>query len=328
MTKKATRGRPQRDEQILHNLLVRVARQYYLGKMTHQQIAEKEGVPRIKITRLLKEAEERRIVEFKIQDPLVNALELEEKMQSTFGLAHAIVAPTPASDEELYDVLGRFASDFLTRNLRNNISIGVGWGRTLNGMLPHLQRSSHANLRVVSLTGGLAANNRQPNPYDVASAVAKKLHARAFYPLLPAIVESTQARTLLFREKSMKDVMSLWKSLQIALVSIGVIATDTGVYYSFRDPNSEAERARRLGAVGDILATPFNIKGHFVDQGFSRRLIKIPFPYLTKIPIVAGVAGGRQKVPAILGALRSGYLNTLITDEETAKSVLSLQNKA
>ncbi|MFC2500111.1 MAG: sugar-binding domain-containing protein [Selenomonas noxia] len=36
-----------------------------------------------------------------------------------------------------------------------------------------------------------------------------------------------------------------------------------------------------------------------------------------------GMAASREKVPAILGALRGRYINVLITDEETAKILLN-----
>ena len=36
------------------------------------------------------------------------------------------------------------------------------------------------------------------------------------------------------------------------------------------------------------------------------------------------VAGLEMKAEAILGAVRGGYINTLITDEEAAKAVLAL----
>jgi DNA-binding transcriptional regulator LsrR (DeoR family) len=313
-----------REDPTRHNLLVRVARLYYLRNLTHQEIADREGMSRIKVTRLLQEALQKNIVEFRIKDPKIDTLELEESFQSAFGLRQAIIAPTLQTDAEVYDVLGRFAADFLNRHLRAHLSIGIGWGRTLNGMLPYLERSPYRDLRVVSLTGGLSANDRQPNPYDVASAFADRLKAGLHYPLLPAIVESEQTRKLLMKEKSIREMLALWTSIDIALISIGVIATDTGVYYSFADPTREAKRVMSLGAVGDILTSPFDEQGRLVDAGFSRRLIRIPFEDLKKIPIVAGIAGGRHKVKAILGALRSGYLNTLITDEETARQVLAL----
>ena len=37
---------------------------------------------------------------------------------------------------------------------------------------------------------------------------------------------------------------------------------------------------------------------------------------------VIGVAGGLSKVDAILAALRGGYVDILITDEETAQALL------
>jgi len=251
-------------------------------------------------------------------------LDLEEDLQKAFGLRHVIIAPTPQTDAEIYDFLGRFGADLLARGLRDGLSIGIGWGRTLNGMLPYLERTACRDVSVVSLTGGLAANDRQPNPYDVASAVADRLEVGLYYPLLPAIVDSEQTRNLLLREKNVRQFIARWKSIDIALVSIGVISPHTGVYYSFADPAREAERARRRGAVGDILATPFDETGAFVDVGFTRRLLTIPFEDLKKVPVVAGIAGGRHKTQALLGALRSGYLNTLITDEDSARRVMAL----
>ena len=309
-------------EEIKHNLLVRIARLYYLCNMTHQEIADQEGVSRIKITRLLKEAVDKKIVEFNIKDPLLQNLELEEEIQRTFNLKTAVVTPTPRSQNELFDILGRFAADFLTRKLQPNLNIGIGWGRTLNGMLPYLDRAAARNIRVISLTGGLAANELQPNPYDVASTLAGKLRATPYYPLAPAIVESNKVKQLLLSEREIKDIVVLWKKIDIALMSIGVIACDTGLYYSFPDPQQECERVRKLGAVGDLLATPFDIDGQFVKTGFLHRMITIDFKDLKKVPIVAGIAGGRHKVQAILGALRTGCLNTLITDEDTARRIV------
>ena len=40
---------------------------------------------------------------------------------------------------------------------------------------------------------------------------------------------------------------------------------------------------------------------------------------------VIGIAGGKVKVKAILGALRGGYIKILITGERTAKKVMNLE---
>jgi len=46
------------DDDIKHNMMVNIARLYYLKRMTHQQIGQKLGLSRVKVTRLLKEVVE------------------------------------------------------------------------------------------------------------------------------------------------------------------------------------------------------------------------------------------------------------------------------
>lgn len=312
---------------VRHNRLVRVARLYYLCGMTHQQIADREGLSRIKVTRLLKEAVGRKIVRFQIEDPAVQSLEMEDSLQRRFGLKEAIVAPTPQEASGLYDILGRFAADYLHRRIRDGMIVGLGWGRTLNGMLSHLRPLPGADLTVVSLTGGLAANANQPNPYDVVSAAAERLRAAPAYPLVPAIVHTAEAKAVLLREKKVREILALWRRLDIALMSIGAVAPETGFYYSFPNPEREVERVRKLGAVGDLLGKPFDIQGRPVRASWLHRTLAIAFETLAKVPLVVGIAGGEAKVPAILGVLRSGALNVLITDERAAERVLRLSEK-
>jgi DNA-binding transcriptional regulator LsrR (DeoR family) len=126
----------------------------------------------------------------------------------------------------------------------------------------------------------------------------------------------------------MKPILKLWQSLDIVLVSVGVIGPETGLYYSFPDPKAEAARVRALGAVGDILARPFDIKGRPVDAGFNDRMVAVDPADLRRAATVVGIAGGQQKIQPVLGALRTGQLTTLITDERTAERVLALAEKS
>jgi lsr operon transcriptional repressor len=49
---------------------------------------------------------------------------------------------------------------------------------------------------------------------------------------------------------------------------------------------------------------------------------------LKYIPKVVGVAGGVHKTPAILGALRGGFLDVLVTNELAAIRLVELQRRA
>ncbi len=312
------------DDDIKHNMMVNIARLYYLKRMTHQQIGQKLGLSRVKVTRLLKEVVEKRIVEFRIQDPIVNTLELQDELEQRLGLSKAVVVPSASSEAETCENLGACAADFLMKSMEDNLTIGLSWGRTMNAMIPHLKRSYKKNLNVVSVTGGLAANARQPNPYDITSSVAERLNATPHYLLIPAIVESVQIKDILLNEPSAKKVIQWWDKIDLCMVSIGMLSKYTGVFYSLEDPARQVRRTKELGGVGDIMAQPFNIKGEFLKTEFSERTITIGIERLRKIPKMFGVAGGRQKVRSVLGALRTGLLDVLITDEYCARKVLKI----
>ena len=78
---------------------------------------------------------------------------------------------------------------------------------------------------------------------------------------------------------------------------------------------------------------PWNILPRFFDEGgnlvkspLMNRVIGIELDDLKKAKRVVGIAGGVRKIPAILGALRGGWINVLLTDRSTAETLLS--NKA
>ncbi len=307
---------------LRHNKLVNIARLYYLRKLTHQQIADKLGLSRVKVTRLLQQAVEEGVVEFRIADPALLALELQDRLEQQFALTQAIVVPSGETPDEALDNVGRFAARWLVEHLRDKSLVGLGWGNTLNAMVPHLSAAEYHGIAVVSLTGGLAANAKQPNPYDTATAVARALGAVPQYLALPAIVESRSTRDVLMREPSARDMRERWTHLDICMMSIGRLSPDTGVFYSFPDPGKAVSAVRGEGGVGDLLARPMRIDGTFVDTDYTERLIAADVAVLRTIPRVAGVAAGVAKADAIIGALRSGLLNTLVIDEQAAVAVL------
>ena len=72
------------------------------------------------------------------------------------------------------------------------------------------------------------------------------------------------------------------------------------------------------GAVGDILTHFFDKDGNPIHSDIEERLLSTPLDTLKELNHVIGVSGGPGKVEAIRAALRGGYLDVLITDEETA----------
>jgi len=72
-----------------------------------------------------------------------------------------------------------------------------------------------------------------------------------------------------------------------------------------------------------VLCHFYDKNGEPVGAELDNRLISTPLHTLKSLNRVIGVSAGVNKVDAILGALRGGLLNVLITDEDTAEAILA-----
>jgi DNA-binding transcriptional regulator LsrR (DeoR family) len=79
---------------------------------------------------------------------------------------------------------------------------------------------------------------------------------------------------------------------------------------------------RAAGAVGDICLRFFDAAGAAVATPLNDRVIGMKLEQLRGVKRAVGIAGGKQKLRAIRGALRGRYINVLITDRFTAQDLL------
>ena len=68
----------------------------------------------------------------------------------------------------------------------------------------------------------------------------------------------------------------------------------------------------------------FDGRGEFVETEMEERLVSIPLETLKKIPRKVALAGGEGKADAIRGALRTGMIDVLVTDEGTGREVAGM----
>ena len=113
------------------------------------------------------------------------------------------------------------------------------------------------------------------------------------------------------RQKSV--VKGIWQSIRCDRFRFPTVRT------TIRGPVSYTH----LGAVGDILGYFFDAKGDVVtDIKIHNELIGLPLSALKTIPVRVGVAGGENKAEAIAAAMKGGYINALVTDQDTAAAIL------
>jgi len=304
-------------------MMLRAARLYYEDGLTQQQVADKLGVSRPKVSRLLTQARAEGVVHIAIVDPFDTFEEIETRLVETFGLRQAVVAAGEGlSGEPLRRRIGLTAAEYLRRTLYDDLRIGVGWGRTLRAIVGGLNAEHQAAIHVLPLIGGLGQKSASFQVNDLARRLAEAFGGTWQALYAPAFVGDAQARDALLRHPDAQRMMETWDSLDMALVGIGYFAfqCQSSMFFAeYMAPTLFQELDQR-GAVGDLCGRFFDIQGK--QCILEAEVIGISLECLRALDRVVGVAGGEEKVAAILGALRGGYLNVLITDSVTAQAVL------
>ncbi len=305
------------------DFLIRVAWFYYEEGLTQNEIARKFSLSRSKVVRMLKKAKEKGIVSFQINGVGSNCLFLEKNLISLFNLRDAMVVPS-LNEDKLRDTLGKAAAVYLERNLEDGQFLGLGWGRTIQKVAGYVKTDKFENLKIVNLMGGLTTS-LSLNPYNIGGKLASIWKGECYYVYAPAIAASDELCQSFKSELTVKTALNMATLVDYALVGIGDVSGENTLSQMGYISLPEIEILARGGAVGNIMAQFFDIKGEKVNCELHRRIVSLSIDKLRKLEKVIGVAGGGCKVESILGALHGKFINILITDELTAKSIIHLE---
>ena len=108
----------------------RVAWMYYVEEMTQNAIADALGIGRITVVRLLAEARSMHEVRISLSRDIAGLAGLEIELQKRFDVGEVIVAPLSEAGDDARAVIAAAAGEFLSRLLRPDMKIGLGWGET------------------------------------------------------------------------------------------------------------------------------------------------------------------------------------------------------
>jgi len=312
-----------RDAVTLPDLRVRAAWLYYVEDMTQEQIARYMHISRAKVIRLLASARETGIVRIRIEGRASEQIALERQRVATLGLGDAIVVPAPADEAEIATVVGHAAGTYLSDQVTDGMSLGVGWGVTLHMSLKALGGQPFQRLSVVSLLGGMT-HSRPVNPSAVARRIADAFGADCYQLTAPVVVADESVRTALWSEPGLRELLERARRVDLALVSVGDVSEEATLFRQGLLPRSALASLQAAGAVGDVLCHFIDADGKVVDHPVNRRVIAVDLDDLRRVSKVVVAAGGRRKVAAIRAALKATGAGVLITEAAAARGLLGV----
>ncbi|NHF72333.1 transcriptional regulator [Paracoccus sp. 12-3] len=286
------------------------ARLHYLDGLSQLEVSRRMEVSTATVSRLLALAREEGIVRIQVVD-FDEADILGEKLALALGLQAVRVI-----DGALPAALGAEVAALLQRaGLAAGAVLAIGWGRTVQSViaagLPQLP-----GLVVVPTTGGMSETASHFQINEFVRKAAAQMGAEARFLHAPSTV-SDELRAVLARDLDAAQVIAAWGRVDAAILGIGLYHRGAG-----SDPGLDAAAAE--AAVGDVARHYVDLEGRDIAWPGMHGLMSISRAELQRIPLSIGAAMGREKAAAIIGAVRSGMVNALVTDTRAAAAMLEL----
>lgn len=316
-------------------LMVRAAWFYYVGGLNQEQTAGRLGITRARVNKMLSEARDSGLVSISIDHQRVGMLPVEDSLRMKYGLDFCISTPAfgfkDSKDADIevrkqiaFRAVGVAAANHLKSLLSENepVTIGTGWGRTIEQMTLQLAGVRAPHARFISIMGSLTANSAS-NPFEVVHALARRTGSEGFFLPVPFIADSIEDRKVLLSQRSVVKAMEIARSASVCFISAGELTESSLLRRQGMISRAELESLRECGAIGDTNGIFFDSDGTQVDHDLNRRTIALGFEDLMKIPVILLIAG-QDKSLAARGLLRSGIVNGLIIDGDAAETLVTL----
>ena len=309
-------------------LLLRVAWFYYKDELTQDEIARRLSVSRASVGRMLDRARKVGLVSINLNADHLDAFEVSSELRRTFSLTEALVVPDhdkePADHHLLNARLGLGGAQFMSTHLRPGGTLGVGWGETVSRVIASVNFGAVGPVHMVTLTGGVDGYLQTILSSKGESGTEPEATTATIIPT-PIVASTPRLAAALKAEPAIQQVLTQACGVDQAIVGVGTPAADATIVQMGYLAADDVRLLHDRGVVGDILGQFFDADGRVVDLPIHERRIGIELSDLASIPKVVGVAGGLHKAEAILGALRGGFLDVLVTNELVALRLLQLQ---
>jgi dihydroxyacetone kinase-like protein len=234
-----------------------------------------------------------------------------------------MVIPDDASLKPPSERIGKAAAQYLEQTLAPGDVLGVAWGRTVLAAAESLPDRPVPNVIVAQVVGSQRGAYDGFGAEECASLVALKFHARMSNLHAPAVLSSRELRDALLGEAIIQEQFVRIRSCNKILFGVCTVKDNSLIYASGLANPEESKFFVANGAVGVIAGRFFDAKGTWIRGDLDDRLMGITPDEIRQIPTRIAIAGGEDKVDALLGALRGKFVSVLITDGQTAQAILA-----
>jgi DNA-binding transcriptional regulator LsrR (DeoR family) len=304
------------------DLKTKIAWLYYIEGKTQDEIAKALNISRLKVLRILAASRQNGTVQIRVSSKLSYCVELECNLEKKFGLERAIVIPKPQDANATPEIIGATLGSYVNEIITDNMTIGLGWGRTLSASLPSIEFRDQRGISVVSMLGGLTRVSGV-NPSEFAWRLADRLSAECYLMAAPVFAPDPHTREALIGHPGIKEIFQKASRLDLAILSVGDLSPFSTISEYYLLQRDELKSLEAVGAVGDVLCRFIDADGQLIQHPINDRVIAFDPRELQTARKIVLASGGWEKYNAIKGALRLLKPHVLVTDELVAERLVT-----
>ncbi|HWQ78088.1 MAG TPA: sugar-binding domain-containing protein [Anaerovoracaceae bacterium] len=321
------------------SLILKAAYLYYLKEKPQHEIADSLDVSIPTVSRLIKKAKDERIVEFVIRDPYIQCIETEENLKRKLNLKDVVIAPVPTlvqmesptadTVENVRKTVALEGARYIQRIITEEDILGISWGKTIHELIHFLNPCQKINAGFVTMHGSIIGCSQDMDVRTLVARMSMAFGGRNYSLLTEGFMSSKGIADSIKSEKNVKRVFEMFEQITISLCSVGAfypqresLLYQPGGYVSEQEMRELSDKK----LAGDIALRFFDTEGRECDTSFKERTLGINLSAYRKIKTKIIIAAGEKKTQAVLGALKGGLADVLITDYHLGKSLLDAQN--
>jgi central glycolytic genes regulator len=248
--------------------------------------------------------------------------DVEEFIRKSLGTKKVIVVPGDMdTDHTIIKELGKAAANYAKSIIKSDNIIAITGGSTVKEVIDNFPKINNThNIMVVPARGGMGKKvETQAN--TLAARLAERLNGSYKMLHVPENLSEEILETLI-QEREIKDVIDTIHRADILIYGIGradKMALKRGL------SQEQFDRLKSLGAVGEAFGFYFNKEAKIVSVN---QTLGININDVNKISTHIAVAGGKDKVEAILATELNKENGVLITDEGAAEKIVEIIKKS
>jgi DNA-binding transcriptional regulator LsrR (DeoR family) len=308
------------ENKVRRELAIRAAWLYHERGFNQQAVADRLGISRSTISRLLADAEREGIVRVIVTQPLPETARLAEELIERYKLDRAAVE-LALEGEPAMDA----AATAMARRIENMVSAGpvtiaAGWGRTL-GRSAQLARSMHTSGVVLVDAFGHTTTDEIAPAVEVSNSLGMKFGARVMHIPSPGFATSAEIAENFLGSEPVATALNRARAADAVLVAVGVVGPESLLVDAGYLDSGVMEEIMDAGGVGEVFGLYFDAEGRAIRPD-ALHPVSLTLDDLRNCHRVIAAAGGTEKAAAIRGAIKAGIIDEIAVDNSLAEALL------